>query len=295
MTYRLEQLKAFAPAKDFFVGIDSDGCVFDTMEIKHKECFCPQFIHHFELQAVSRYAREAWENANLYSKTRGANRFKALIRALDLLRDRDPVKARGVTIPRLPGLRDWIGRETKLGEPALAAALAVRPDPALARTLEWSRAVNAVVEKMVHHVPPFPMARESLMALGERADLMVVSQTPAAALEREWQEHRLDSLVRLIAGQELGTKSEHLALATRDRYAPGKTLMLGDAPGDLQAARENGALFYPIVPGEEDASWQRFHDQAMARFFEGTYAGGYEQALIEDFENHLPETPPWQR
>ena len=32
------------PQQPFFVGIDSDGCAFDTMEIKHKECFCPQ--HH---------------------------------------------------------------------------------------------------------------------------------------------------------------------------------------------------------------------------------------------------------
>ena len=27
------------PRYEFFIGIDSDGCAFDTMEIKHKECF----------------------------------------------------------------------------------------------------------------------------------------------------------------------------------------------------------------------------------------------------------------
>ena len=42
----LENLK---PEKEFFIGIDSDGCAFDTMEIKHKECFCPAFINHFNL------------------------------------------------------------------------------------------------------------------------------------------------------------------------------------------------------------------------------------------------------
>ena len=65
-------LKDLKPAKEFFIGIDSDGCVFDTMEIKHKECFAPMFIKHFDLQAVSKYAREVWEFVNLYSKTRGA-------------------------------------------------------------------------------------------------------------------------------------------------------------------------------------------------------------------------------
>ena len=47
--------------RDFFVGIDSDGCVFDTMELKHKECFIPAFIQHYGLQGVSKYAREAAE------------------------------------------------------------------------------------------------------------------------------------------------------------------------------------------------------------------------------------------
>ena len=79
------KLKELKPEKEFFIGIDSDGCVFDTMEIKHKECFCPQFVNHYGLQPVSRYAREAWEFVNLYSKTRGVNRFKAVTRALDLL------------------------------------------------------------------------------------------------------------------------------------------------------------------------------------------------------------------
>lgn len=294
MTGTLEALKTFKPAKEFFVGIDSDGCVFDTMEIKHKECFCPQFINHLGLQAVSRYAREAWEVANLYSRTRGANRFKALVRALDLLADRPEVKARHVTVPAMESLRDWIRRETKLGDPALAADVAARPDADLERILAWSKEVNAVVAKIVRDVPPFPLVRESLVKLGGKADLMVVSQTPVAALEREWKEHDLEGLVRFIAGQELGTKSEHLAFATRGRYPADKVLLIGDAPGDFSAARENSALFYPIVPGAEDVSWKRFHDEAMARFLAGTYAGDYEAALIEDFDRHLPEKAAWQ-
>ena len=63
-----QPLRDFKPQAKFFVGIDSDGCVFDTMEIKHKECFAPMFIKHFHLQAASKYAREDWEFVNLYSK-----------------------------------------------------------------------------------------------------------------------------------------------------------------------------------------------------------------------------------
>jgi hypothetical protein len=36
-----QPLKDFQPRHEFFVGIDSDGSVFDTMGIKQRECFCP--------------------------------------------------------------------------------------------------------------------------------------------------------------------------------------------------------------------------------------------------------------
>ena len=66
--------------------------------------------------------------------------------------------------------------------------------------------------------------------------------------------------------------------------------MIGDAPGDLKAAKANDALFYPINPGDEVASWKRFHDEAMDKFFDGTYAGRYEKKLIEEFDSHCPRS-----
>jgi len=91
-------LERFEPQHEFFVGIDSDGCAFDTMELKHKECFIPNTINYYELQGVSKYAREAAEFVNLYSKSRGVNRFPALIETLEWLQRRPEVAARGVTI-----------------------------------------------------------------------------------------------------------------------------------------------------------------------------------------------------
>ena len=70
MTDPAKPLKEMKKEHDFFVGIDSDGCAFDTMEIKHKECFIPNIINHWGLQAVSKYARETAEFVNLYSKWR---------------------------------------------------------------------------------------------------------------------------------------------------------------------------------------------------------------------------------
>jgi len=280
------------PKHDFLVGIDSDGCVFDSMELKHKECFVPCFVNHFGLQGVSKYAREAAEFVNLYSKSRGANRFPALVEQLDWLRRRPEVKARNIDVPRLQGLVDWMARETKHGNPTLEKAVAETGDEDLKLVYAWSIAVNKAISEMVRDVPPFPYVRECLEKFADRADMIVCSQTPNAALEAEWQEHDIAKYVVAICGQEIGSKKESLANAKL--YPPNHTLMLGDAPGDYKAAIANNCLFFPINPGNEEASWRRLHDEGIARFFEGTFAGAYQQQLLDEFDTYLPETPPWR-
>jgi phosphoglycolate phosphatase-like HAD superfamily hydrolase len=285
-------LRDFKPSKEFFVGIDSDGCIFDSMEIKHKECFAPMFIKHFQLQAVSKYAREVWEFVNLYSKDRGANRFPALSKAVKLLGARPQVQARGVKMPDLGALDEWIQRETKLGNATLNAEIK-NGNRDLEQVKRWSDAVNAQIADMVEGVPPFPLVRECLDKIKRKADAMCISQTPSEALKREWAEHDLDQYVQMIAGQEMGTKTEHLKFAAAGKYGANKILMIGDAPGDFKAARANSALFFPVNPGAEEASWKRLNDEALDRFFAGTYPGDYEANLVKEFDACLPEKPPW--
>ncbi len=289
------QLRELRPAHTFFVGIDSDGCVFDTMECKHKECFIPATIKHWGLQAVSRYARETAEFVNLYSIWRGTNRWPALIRTLGLLRERPEVQQRGVAVPELPGVRAFIADEPVLSNETLARRIDHTRDPELERALAWSNAVNASIADIVTGIAPFSWARKSLEAIAVRADAVVVSQTPTEALTREWHEHGIDRHVRAIAGQELGSKAQHLAEASGGRYADGRRLMIGDAVGDLSAAQETGCLFYPIVPGDEEASWERFYLEGLPRFVSGSFDVNYEQELLVAFLRALPEIPPWQR
>ena len=280
------------PRHQFFVGIDSDGCVFDTMELKHKECFIPNIINYYELQAISKYAREAAEFVNLYSKSRGINRFPALVETLQWLQRRPEVKARGVEVEIPQSLIDWVNTETKLGNPALEQKVAETGDADLAAALKWSVAVNDTVSAIVRGVPPFPMVRESLAKMVEQADLLVCSATPNEALEAEWKEHDLQKFVVAICGQEAGSKKETLSNASK--YDPDKSLMIGDAPGDYNAAKANQTLFYPINPGAEEASWQRFHDEAIDKFFAGTFAGDYQQQLLDEFASYLPEQPSFK-
>ncbi len=288
-------LTEFKPDKKFFVGIDSDGCAFDTMEVKHKECFCPNTIHYWNLQTISKYAREAWEFVNLYSKSRGINRFLALIEVIELLKKRKEVLARNVYLPDMTSLVEWTKSETRLGNPALQAIVLEKNDPILDLALLWSKAVNNSIADIAHDIPPYPMVRESLEKLSGKADMMVISSTPVNALEREWTENEIAGYMQLIAGQEYGSKKEHLALAAKGKYPDDQILMIGDAPGDLKAAKSNGVLFYPVVPGDEENSWMRFHDEAIDNFLNGRYAGNYERNLISEFEKSLPDTPPWQK
>ncbi len=287
-------LRQFQKRNEFLIGIDSDGCAFDTMEVKHKECFIPNIVKHFNLAAISKYAREAAEFVNLYSRWRGINRFPALVMTIDLLIDRPEVLRRHHPLPALVELRDWIRRETKLSNPTLKLEVVATGNDELARALRWSEEVNRAIGEIVHHVPPFPFVRESIECMAGKADVMVVSATPGEALNREWEEHGLRHLVGLIAGQELGSKREHLALAAVGRYEPHKILMVGDAPGDLEAAQANGVLFYPIDPGHEDESWQRFFEEGLPRFLSENYAGPYMHAQLARFESLLPATPPWK-
>ncbi|MBN1409934.1 MAG: HAD hydrolase-like protein [Spirochaetales bacterium] len=282
------------PLQKFFIGIDSDGCVFDTMEIKHKECFCPAFILHFTLQPIAKFARESWEFVNLYSKTRGCNRFIAVNKTLDLLRSRKKVRERNANVPVMKALNEWTSSETKLSNQALKDACDRTNNPELKLVFDWSSDVNLSIKKLVKGVPPFPHVVECLEIISNKADAIVVSQTPAEALNREWKENRLTPFIRTICGQEVGSKAEQLQFASQNRYDPGCILMIGDSPGDLQAAKKSSALFFPIIPGQEEESWKQLFSEGLERFFNGSFSGDYETQLIASFQKRLPEDPPWQ-
>ena len=150
------------------------------------------------------------------------------------------------------------------------------------------------VEDMVHGVAPFPHVRDSLQKLSPLSDMIVCSATPNAALQKEWDEHNIAPFVAAICGQEAGSKKETLGQAAACGYAANHVLMIGDAPGDMQAAQTVGALFYPINPGAEEASWERFFTEACDRFLNQEFAGDYQAQLIAEFDTYLPEHPPWK-
>ncbi|MEK7992547.1 MAG: HAD hydrolase-like protein [Planctomycetota bacterium] len=294
-------LKDFKPKHEFLVGIDSDGCAFDTMGIKQRECFCPWMIAYFGLQPVAEAARECKEFADLFSRTRGDNRHKTIKRIIaELLPSHPMTRARGCKGPQYPHYFAWVDDpKSLLSNDGLKKAIEQAADPDAKRELElalaWSERVNWAMEETVKGMPPFPYVRESLRKIQPSADVIVVSATPEEALRREWEEHDIAKYAAIIAGQEMGTKAQHLGYAAKGKYPKNHVLMIGDAPGDMKAAMANDALFYPINPGNEVESWKRFGDEAFDKFIAGAYAGDYEKELIAEFDSYLPERPPWEK
>ena len=286
-------LKDFLPAKPFFIGLDSDGCALDSMEAKHKRCFAPAFVEHFELEAVGDWACEVWAFVNLYSQTRGINRFPALARALRLLREHPGAKTRGGTVWDPEPLEQWIQRGPELSTSSLQAEVE-RGNAGLRTVLDWSLAVNRRIAAL-GVAPLFPLVRESLERVSARADVIVVSQTPKEALAREWKHHGMGGHVRLIAGQELGSKTEQISATAVGRYPAERMLVIGDAPGDLRAARATNARFYPIIPGQEAESWRRLHGEVLDRFLTGRYTNEFEAHMLSEFGAKLPEKAAWER
>jgi phosphoglycolate phosphatase-like HAD superfamily hydrolase len=287
-------LKNLKPSHEFFIGIDSDGCVFDSMEVKQKEFFIPNALKIFDLLEISKILQETWEFVNLYSIYRGGNRFTSIIKVFELLKERKEIRDKDYNLPDMSSLKEWVKSETKLSNSNLRKFFESNYDPDLERVVTWSEAVNRDISKLLRNIPPFPHAKQAIGNMSAFSDLIIVSQTPLEALEREWKENDMNKYVKLIAGQEHGTKTEHISLAAKGKYSDNNILMIGDARGDLDAAYNNGILFYPIIPGKEDESWERYLNEGLEKFRKGRFAGKYEKSLLREFRKSLPDTPPWE-
>lgn len=281
--------------KPYLICIDSDGCVFDTMELKHRECFCPALIQDWQLQGISRYVRETMEFVNLYSIYRGANPYMELVKTFELLKKRPEVRKRNVQIPDLTAVETWISQADSISDADLEDYMQRNGnDEILERTLAYSKDGEHRILEMTQNIPPFPYVKDVLEELSEVADILVVSTAPEKQLIKEWEEGGIFRYVNGIAGQETGKKAESICRGIAAGYEKEKVIMLGDAPGDHEAAKRNGIAFYPIIPGKEEDSWAKFADMVLSCFLSGTLTEKIQSDFLKDFYEHLPEKPSWE-
>lgn len=261
----MDIFNGFEPSKNWLVCVDSDGCAMDTMDVKHIKCFCPQWLEVFELTGYKDEATKLWLDINLYTATRGINRFAGLAAACA------EMSRRGAAIEGLNALLTWVGQSKELSNPALAEYSAQHPSVCLRKALEWSRRVNAAIAALTEEAHPYPMVLEGLRSISEQADVVGVSSANDAAVQAEWQKHGLKQYTRLLCCQEAGTKSEIIKKLLTFAYPVQNVLMVGDAFGDRAAARENGIWFYPILTGKEAASWERLTKETVPRLIDGSF------------------------
>jgi len=277
----------------FVLAVDSDGCAFDNMNLKHNECFTPTTIRYWGLESVAREARETATFINLRSRHRGLNRFAALVRLFDMLKDRPEVRIR-LKLPCFDGLRRWVATSDQLSRASLQAAMQTDDCPSLRNALAWTDAINKAVRATTHDVAPVPGVGECLQLAAARASIVIVSAADTPTLRREWSQHGLLRNVTAVAGQEAGTKSDTLKRLRSFGFRADAILMVGDAPGDLAAAQAANTAFFPIVPGEESASWARLAGEGLPRFLADDFCGDYEENLAKQFLTALPENPDWK-
>ena len=263
----MTDLPHFVKARDFLVCVDSDGCAMDTMDIKHERCFGPCMVEEWALQPWAGPILARWNEINLYTMTRGVNRFKGLAMALT------EIDARYTPIEGLAEFRAWADTAPELSNDGLARALPGAAGPCMAKALSWSRKVNAAINALPETAKrPFAGAAEGLAAAHGRADVAVVSSANREAVEEEWARCGLLDSVDVLCCQDAGSKAACIARLLAKGYAPDHILMVGDAPGDKAAAEKNGVWFYPFLVRHEAASWAELIDTALPRLLAGTYA-----------------------
>lgn len=275
-------LEEFVKKKEFLICVDSDGCAMDTMDIKHIRCFGPCMIEEWNLYKWESPILKRWNEINLYTMTRGINRFKGLAKMLREIHDEY------TPIDGIDQFELWVETSDELSNSSLQNALEISNNICMEKALSWSKKVNQSIDQLSEEEKrPFEGVKEALKYAHEYADIAIVSSANAKAVLDEWKLYGLLDYVDLVLAQDAGSKSYCIQQLLKKGYKNRNVLMTGDAPGDCQAAMKNGVFYYPILVRKEEKSWQEFKEEAVLRLVEGTYVGPYQSEKIKLFEDNL--------
>jgi len=279
----VKSLTEYDKKKEWLVCVDSDGCAMDTMDIKHIRCFGPCMVEEWGLEKWREDILARWNDINLYTMTRGINRFRGLAIALS------EIHGRYRSIEGVEALVKWAEYSPELSGDALAKQIAAHPEEIVfQKALAWSKAVNrAITELPEEEKLPFDGVKEALALAHQRADVAIVSSANPDAVLEEWGKHGLLEHTDIVLSQNAGSKAFCIGALLEKGYDRSHVLMCGDAPGDLDAAEENGVYYYPILVRHEKESWDEFVETALPRLMDGTYGGDYQARKNRDFRKNL--------
>jgi phosphoglycolate phosphatase-like HAD superfamily hydrolase len=261
----------FEKKHQYLICVDSDGCVMDTMNCKHFHCFGPCMVAEWHLDRWREAILQRWNEINLFSMTRGINRFKGLAMALQ------EIDGKYTKITGVDALVHWASTAPALSNDALAKAIEEATDAdtkqILSKALSWSKAVNASIVALDEALKvPYAGSAEGLAAAHSFADVAMVSSANRDAVEEEWGKFGLLAHTDIVLAQDIGSKAACIAEMLKFGYDPEKVLMIGDAPGDRDAAKKNGVHYFPILVNHEKESWEEAISTAFPKLQSGAYA-----------------------
>jgi phosphoglycolate phosphatase-like HAD superfamily hydrolase len=269
--------------KEYLVCVDSDGCAIDSMDIKHFRSFGPSMVDEWNLEEWKDEILKRWNEINLYTITRGINRFKGLLMALK------EINEKYTEIMDLESLEEWTKTTNELSNNSVIREIEKKPDSIiLKKALSWSNKVNASIKALPEEeILPFEMVKEALEFAHVRADVAIVSSANLGAVLDEWTRHNLIAHTDIVLAQNAGTKAYCIQELLKKGYDPNNVLMCGDALGDLEAANKNNVHFYPILVRNEKQSWTEFITIGFEKLLSNEYSGEYQEMKIQEFLSNL--------
>lgn len=280
--YKLSKLSEYKKKKEFLICVDSDGCAMDTMDIKHIRCFGPCMVNEWGLEQWKEEILKRWNEINLYTMTRGINRYKGLSVALQ------EIHGKYTQIEDLDTLVQWVKESPELSNAALQRAIDNKDSISLKKALSWSKAVNESINRLPEEEKvPFEGVKEALAFAHGKADVAIVSSANLDAVLEEWERFGLLEHTDIVLAQDAGSKAYCIGQLLKAGYDKEHVLMCGDAPGDLDAAKQNAVFYYPILVRHEKESWKEFRETAVEKLMDGTYGGDYQQSKTEAFLDNL--------
>ncbi len=275
-------LENYKKNKEFLICVDSDGCAMDTMDIKHIRCFGPCMVNEWGLSEWEAPILTRWNDINLYTMTRGINRFKGLAM---ILREIDGTYTK---IEDVDVLEKWVAESDELSNGALELAIVEKGSSCLKLALSWSKQVYESINALPFDVKkPFEGVKEGLAYAHQFADVAIVSSANLQAVEEEWELYGLLDYVDIIMAQNEGSKAFCIQELLKKGYDKKNVFMAGDAVGDYEAAKKNDVYYYPILVRHEKESWTEFRETAVSKLVEGNFGGAYQQEKLDAFMNNL--------
>ena len=251
----------------------------DSMTPKHEYAFGPAFVETFGLEKHKDIVLKEWNRLNLYSTTRGINRFEGCYLVLKYVDE---------NIQKISFLKDYktfLENSNEKSTKAIEKYIDETGLTELKKVVAFSNKTNELIIKNKDKIKPFNNAKLGLEKLSKKYTIIIISSANYEAVKDEWTKFDLIKYVDEICTQEMGTKKICIAKMLQ-KYQPSHALMMGDALGDLDAANQNSINFYPIKPMKEEESWKEFLETFEKKFSTNTYVL-VQNDVNNDFKKYL--------